>query len=105
MNCRVSLVLSLCLLPLLVACPSGEGLLDTQGVGIARYQQVETRPTHFRQGICGTLVYRSAQIMLEEGAADVLVMEADADYHAAAIYESVGFQRTERNFAFYHYWG
>ncbi len=32
-------------------------------------------------------------------------MEADADYHAAAIYESVGFQRTERNFAFYHYWG
>jgi hypothetical protein len=39
MNCRVSLVFSLCLLPLLVACPSGEGLLDTQGVGIARYQQ------------------------------------------------------------------
>ena len=65
--------------------------------GIGRFQNVETHPNYRRQGICGTLVYKSAQIALQTLDVTTLVMEADADYHAAGIYESVGFRPTEEN--------
>lgn len=64
---------------------------------LGRFQNVGTHPQYRRQGICGTLVYHAAQIAFEEFGVTNLLMEADADYHAAAIYESVGFKPTEEN--------
>ena len=66
---------------------------------IARYQNVGTHPDFRKRGICGTLVYEAGNIGLEEFKVDGLVMEADPDYHAARIYESVGFKRCETNHA------
>ena len=66
---------------------------------LARYQNVFTHPKFRRQGICQTLIYNSAQIALEEFGVDTLVMEADADYHAAKIYQSLGFKAVEKNFS------
>lgn len=40
----------------------------------------------------GTLVYRSAQYAFREMKLKQLVMCADQEYHAARIYESVGFR-------------
>jgi hypothetical protein len=66
---------------------------------IGRYQNVGTHPDQRRQGICATLVYKTGLIAFEEFGVDSLVMEADINYHAARIYESVGFRRTEVNYA------
>lgn len=66
---------------------------------LGRYQNVGTHPEFRRQGICQTLVYETARIALNEYGVETLVMEADANYHAAKIYESVGFKPTEKNFA------
>lgn len=66
---------------------------------VARYQSVGTHPDFRRQGICQTLVYETALIALKEFGVKNLVMEADVDYHAAKIYESVGFKPTGRNYA------
>jgi ribosomal protein S18 acetylase RimI-like enzyme len=66
---------------------------------IGRYQNVGTHPDCRRQGICGTLVYQAGQLALQEFGINHLVMEADINYHAARIYESVGFKRTEVNYA------
>jgi ribosomal protein S18 acetylase RimI-like enzyme len=66
---------------------------------LGRYQNVGTHPDYRRQGICQTLVYETAQIAFNEFKVDTLVMEADANYHAAKIYESVGFTPTEKNYA------
>lgn len=63
-----------------------------------RFQQVETHPKYRRQGFCQTLVYQSAQIAFSEYGVDTLVMEADENYHAAKIYESVGFIPTEKTY-------
>jgi hypothetical protein len=41
----------------------------------------------------------SALLAFEEFGVDHLVMEADIDYHAARIYESIGFKRNELNHA------
>jgi len=60
-----------------------------------RFQWVETLPEFRRRGICGTLVQRVASHALEQGV-ETLVMVADASYHAARIYESVGFRPQEK---------
>lgn len=62
---------------------------------VGRYQNVGTHPDHRRQGIYGTLVYQTGLLAFEEFGVEHLVMEADIDYHAARIYESVGFKRNE----------
>ncbi|OFZ79396.1 MAG: hypothetical protein A2603_14490 [Bdellovibrionales bacterium RIFOXYD1_FULL_55_31] len=62
---------------------------------LGRYQNVGTHPDYRRQGICGTLVYETARIAFKDFNVQTLVMEADADYHAGAIYESVGFKVLE----------
>jgi hypothetical protein len=62
--------------------------------GIARYQSVETKKEFERQGICATLVYTAGKYMMEQYNVHTLVMEADEHYHAARIYESVGFQKS-----------
>jgi hypothetical protein len=66
---------------------------------VGRYQNVGTHPEHRRQGICGTLVYQTGLVAFDEFGVDHLVMEADVNYHAARIYESVGFKRNEMNHA------
>jgi hypothetical protein len=62
---------------------------------VARYQNVGTHPDFRRQGICGTLVYQTGLMAFQEFKVTQLVMLADTDYHAARIYESVGFKPTE----------
>jgi ribosomal protein S18 acetylase RimI-like enzyme len=64
--------------------------------GIGRFQSVKTHPVYRRRGICGTMVHDVARRGLEEMEAQTLMMIADAEYHAARIYESVGFKPTER---------
>lgn len=82
---------------------SGDKLVGDLGVyfegDIARYQSVCTHPEYRRRGICGTLVFFAGQVALKEYGVQSLVMEADPDYHAARIYESVGFKRSETNYS------
>lgn len=70
------------------------GLFCAGGVG--RFQSVETAPEFRRMGICGALVHQAACYGLERMGAKTLVMVADEHYHAARIYESVGFRPAER---------
>lgn len=63
---------------------------------VGRYQSVGTHPDYRRRGLCGTLVYHAAQHAFQQWGVTTLVMVADPDYHAARIYESVGFRPTER---------
>jgi ribosomal protein S18 acetylase RimI-like enzyme len=64
---------------------------------IARFQDVGTEVEFRRRGICGTLVYEVSKRALESDDIETLVMVADENYHAARIYESVGFVPTERH--------
>lgn len=66
---------------------------------IGRYQNVGTHPEYRRRGLCGTLVYQSGLLAFKEFGVNQLVMEADVEYHAAKIYESVGFRRSEMNYS------
>lgn len=63
---------------------------------IGRYQTVGTDPDFRRRGICAKLIHETARLAFESGAAETLVMIADEGYHAAKIYESVGFKIRER---------
>lgn len=63
---------------------------------LGRFQNVETRESHRRRGICGTLVHRLCEYGFEKIGLTRLVMQADEEYHAARIYESLGFERLER---------
>jgi GNAT superfamily N-acetyltransferase len=69
------------------------------GDRVARFQSVETHPDFRRRGLCGSLVHHVAKHGLEVMQAKTLVMCADPEYHAARIYESVGFRPTERQYA------
>jgi GNAT superfamily N-acetyltransferase len=77
----------------------GETLTASLGLfvedGVGRFQAVVTHPNFRRRGICGRLVYETARLGLETMGARVLVMAADPEYHAARIYEAVGFVPTE----------
>ena len=59
--------------------------------GLARFQLVQTAPSHRGRGICGTLVNHVSEVALRELGAHTLVLAADPGYHAARVYESVGF--------------
>lgn len=63
---------------------------------IGRFQIVSTDPKHQRNGVCSSLVYSVAKYAIEELGLKKLVMVADENYHAAKIYESVGFKPTEK---------
>ena len=65
---------------------------------VGRFQSVETHPDFRRRGLCGRLVFEVAREALATSAS-TLVMIADEDYHAAKIYESVGFEPAERQVA------
>ncbi len=62
---------------------------------LGRFQLVGTDPRFGRRGVCSTLVHDTAQLTLARPGITTLVMNADATYHAAKVYESVGFHRTE----------
>ncbi len=64
--------------------------------GLGRFQSVGTHPDFRRRGVCGALVHQAAAYAFERMGAKRLVMVADAHYHAARIYESVGFAPVER---------
>lgn len=70
---------------------------------VARFQHVGTVEEFRRRGVCGTLVYEVARQALESWGVETLVMCADEDYHAARIYESVGFRPGERYVAALRY--
>jgi len=67
------------------------GLVFLDDVG--RFQTVATDPAFGRRGVCSTLVHAAASAGLTR--ARTLVMAADASYHAARVYESVGFTPAE----------
>lgn len=69
------------------------GVFVAEGYG--RFQQVGTHPAYRRRGICGALVYQASRYAFEHLKVKTLVMVADENYHAAKIYESVGFQPKE----------
>ena len=62
---------------------------------VGRFQLVGTDPAFARQGVCSTMVHHVARWGLEDQKLGTLVMAADESYHAARVYESVGFKRTE----------
>ena len=62
--------------------------------GLCRFNNVATHSDFRRQGLCTQLVYEVSRRILETPGM-TLVMEADANYHAAKIYESVGFKPQE----------
>lgn len=64
--------------------------------GLGRFQVVGTHPDFRRRGVCGSLVHETAAFALEQMGAQRLVMVADPEYHAAKIYESIGFVPVER---------
>lgn len=63
---------------------------------LGRFQNVATHPDYRRRGLCGTLVHYAGKMALEDWNLKTLVMVADPDYHAARIYESVGFVAREQ---------
>lgn len=64
--------------------------------GVARFQAVETAPSHRGRGICGTLVHEAGRRARADLGAERLVMVADPAGRAARVYRSVGFEETER---------
>ena len=66
------------------------------GKDVACFQIVSTHSDFQRRGVCSTLVYESASHALENMGAKTLVMVADEEYHAAKIYESVGFKPNQK---------
>lgn len=65
---------------------------------VGRFQSVVTHPQYRRLGICGRLVFDAANLAFSEFKVKRVAMVADADYHAAKIYESVGFLPVETTY-------
>lgn len=63
--------------------------------GLARFQTVETRPEHRRQGLASWLVYTVGIRGLTELGAHRLVIVADPDGPAINLYRSLGFLEKE----------
>jgi hypothetical protein len=64
---------------------------------VARFNNVGTHRDYRRLGACGTLVHHASQYALTQVKCRTLVMEADSEYHAARIYESLGFKPTQKS--------
>ncbi|HVZ40780.1 MAG TPA: GNAT family N-acetyltransferase [Candidatus Kapabacteria bacterium] len=78
----------------------GDRLAGTLGLfhrnGVGRFQDVITHPEFRRRGVCATLVHHVAGIGLGRWGCRQLAMVADPNYHAARIYERLGFRPVER---------
>lgn len=70
------------------------GVVVTEGRG--RFQAVDTAPAWRRRGIARRIVFEAGRAAVERHGARRLVIVADADYHALALYESLGFRSAER---------
>lgn len=70
------------------------GLFYSQGVG--RYQSVETDPDFRRRGIAGALIAGAGRQAKTATRLHTLVIVAEEDSGAARLYQSLGFQPTER---------
>lgn len=70
--------------------------------GLGRYQSVMTHPEFRRQGLAGTLVFKAGAHALEQGA-KALVMIADENDHPMKIYQSCGFEPTEKMIGVYRF--
>ncbi len=64
--------------------------------GVARYQAVETHPEFRGRGIASALLADAARYAVEERGAGLLVILADADGRAQALYHRLGFALRER---------
>lgn len=65
---------------------------------------VATHPDHERKGVCPTLVYESSKFAFQNLNVNGLIMVADENYHAARIYESVGFKPSQKHYGLYKWW-
>lgn len=63
--------------------------------GLARFQAVVTHPDFRRLGVCSTLLYKTCLYAKDNFNVNEFVIVADPVYHAAAIYELVGFKTCE----------
>jgi ribosomal protein S18 acetylase RimI-like enzyme len=61
----------------------------------ARFQAVDTAAAHRRRGICSRLLVEAARHSAERHGATLLLIVADAHYHALGLYESLGFTPRE----------
>ena len=66
----------------------------SDGLGLARFQAVETHPDARRRGLASALVHRAGEAALARGAT-TLVIVADPEYHAIGIYRALGFAGSE----------
>lgn len=64
--------------------------------GLARFQSVGTHPDFRRQGIAASLVYQSSLLAMQDFKLHTLVIVAEQDSSPARIYQSVGYQMTEK---------
>ncbi|MEX2322115.1 MAG: GNAT family N-acetyltransferase [Saccharospirillum sp.] len=76
----------------------GDCLVGYAGVfalnDLARYQQVQVIPGYQNQGIARTLIHYLAQWVAVKASRQIII--ADADYHASALYQSLGFSLSQR---------
>jgi GNAT superfamily N-acetyltransferase len=70
------------------------GLFHEKGVG--RFQSVETHPDFRRRGIAGTLIFRAGRQAKAKYDLHTLVIVAEQASGPARLYESLGFQPTEK---------
>lgn len=70
---------------------------------LGRFQTVGTHPDFRRSGVCSTLVYKVSRYAFERMGLENLVMVADENYHAAKIYESVGFRPIQKHYGLYRW--
>ncbi|WP_028669163.1 GNAT family N-acetyltransferase [Saccharospirillum impatiens] len=80
------------------AALQGERLVGFAGVfmlnDMARYQLVRVIPECQNQGIARTLIHQMAQYVGSKVSQQIII--ADADYHASALYQRLGFSLAQR---------
>ena len=64
--------------------------------GVCVLDSVATHREYRRLGVCSSLTYFASRYALGELGCERLTLEADEEYHAAKIYESIGFRPTEK---------
>jgi RimJ/RimL family protein N-acetyltransferase len=72
------------------------GLFREPGEPLGRFQHVETHPAWRRRGLCSALIHSVCRHGFERLGLTTLVIVADPDDVAIALYESIGFERGAR---------
>jgi ribosomal protein S18 acetylase RimI-like enzyme len=79
---------------------SGLGIFSDHS-GLARYQNVETRPAYRRRGLAARLVYLAAEYARAQLDAHTIVIVADPSSEAIRLYRSLGFVDAEQQVQIY----